>query len=288
MKTVFEALKWASSYLAEAGRDRNAAEILLTDQLNIDRSKLLASFHDVISESDFSRFKKSVELHHQGLPVQYITGKESFYGREFSVNEHVLIPRPETEEVVEAVLSEAERVFHGTDRLKAVDIGTGSGAIAVTLALESPRFSVTATDISEQALSTARHNADCLGAKVDFIGGDLLEPLIKRQKKADVIVSNPPYISEEDMKTLSDVVRLHEPAGALTDGADGLQFYKRFMKEIPFVIADQALVVFEIGWTQGNAVKDMFHRFFPDADVRVKKDLNGKDRIVCAVIEQHR
>ncbi|MDN8817553.1 methyltransferase, partial [Staphylococcus aureus] len=87
---------------------------------------------------------------------------------------------------------------HGTDRLKAVDIGTGSGAIAVTLALESPRFSVTATDISEQALSTARHNADCLGAKVDFIGGDLLEPLIKRQKKADVIVSNPPYISEED------------------------------------------------------------------------------------------
>ncbi|MCY8619834.1 peptide chain release factor N(5)-glutamine methyltransferase, partial [Bacillus haynesii] len=217
----------------------------------------------------------------------YITGKESFYGREFSVNEHVLIPRPETEEVVEAVLSEAERVFHGTDRLKAVDVGTGSGAIAVTLALESPRFSVTATDISEQALSTARHNADRLGAKVDFFGGDLLEPLITRQKKADVIVSNPPYISEEDMKTLSDVVRLHEPAGALTDGADGLQFYKRFMKEIPFVIADQALVVFEIGWAQGNAVKDMFHRFFPDADVRVRKDLNGKDRIVCAVIEQH-
>ncbi|MGO4901543.1 peptide chain release factor N(5)-glutamine methyltransferase [Bacillus sp. GM2] len=288
MKTVFEALSWASSYLTEAGRDRNAAEILLADQLNIDRSKLLASFHDVISESDFSRFKKSVELHHQGVPVQYITGKESFYGREFSVNEHVLIPRPETEEVVEAVLSEAERVFPGPDRLKAVDVGTGSGAIAVTLALESPRFSVTATDISEQALSTARHNADRLGAKVDFISGDLLEPLITRQKKADVIVSNPPYISEEDMTTLSDVVRLHEPAGALTDGADGLQFYKRFMKEIPFVIADQALVVFEIGWTQGNAVKDMFRRFFPDADVRVKKDLNGKDRIVCAVIEQHR
>ncbi|SPU05858.1 glutamine methylase [Bacillus licheniformis] len=213
MKTIFEALRWASSYLTEAGRDRNAAEILLTDQLNIDRSKLLASFHDVISESDFARFKKSVELHHQGVPVQYITGKESFYGRKFSVNEHVLIPRPETEEVVEAVLSEAERVFHGTDRLKAVDVGTGSGAIAVTLALESPRFSVTATDISEQALSTARHNADRLGAKVDFLCGDLLEPLIARQKKADVIVSNPPYISEEDMRTLSDVVRLHEPPG---------------------------------------------------------------------------
>ena len=128
----------------------------------------------------------------------------------------------------------------------------------MTLALESPRFSVTATDISEQALSTARHNADRLGAKVDFLCGDLLEPLIARQKKADVIVSNPPYISEEDMRTLSDVVRLHEPAGALTDGADGLQFYKRFMKEIPSVIADQALVVFEIGWTQGMPLKTCF------------------------------
>ncbi|MFO6496956.1 MULTISPECIES: peptide chain release factor N(5)-glutamine methyltransferase [Bacillus] len=285
MKTIFEALHWASSYLAEAGRDRNAAEILLMNQLKIERSKLLASFHDPMSDTDFQAFKKSVELHHSGVPVQYITGKEWFYGREFSVNEHVLIPRPETEEVVETVLVMANDVFPGKNSLEAVDVGTGSGAIAVTLALESERFSVTATDISEQALKTAANNADRLGAKVDFISGDLLKPLIAQNKKADVIVSNPPYISEEEMRTLSEVVRLNEPVGALTDGADGLRFYHRFMKELPEVMADKALIVFEIGWSQGNAVRDMFHQFFPQAEVQVKKDLNGKDRIVSAVVE---
>jgi release factor glutamine methyltransferase len=285
MKTIFEALHWASSYLTEAGRDRNAAEILLADQLKIERSKLLASFHDVMPESDFLQFKKSVELHRSGVPVQYITGKEWFYGREFVVNEHVLIPRPETEEVVEAVLSGVNKVFPEKERLETVDVGTGSGAIAVTLALESERLSVRATDISEQALRTAANNADRLGAKVDFIRGDLLKPLMMQNKKADIIVSNPPYISEEEMRMLSDVVRLYEPVGALTDGADGLRFYHRFMKELPQVMTEKALIVFEIGWTQGNAVRDMFHRFFPKSEVQVKKDINGKDRIVCAVIE---
>ncbi|MFT0801671.1 peptide chain release factor N(5)-glutamine methyltransferase [Bacillus swezeyi] len=285
MKTIFEALHWASSYLTEAGRDQNAADILLADQLKMERSKLLASFHDAMPENDFLQFKKSVEMHQSGVPVQYITGKEWFYGREFLVNEHVLIPRPETEEVVEAVLSESNQVFPEKECLKTVDVGTGSGAIAVTLALESKRFSVTAADISEEALRTAEHNAKRLGAKVDFICGDLLQPLMIQSKKADVIVSNPPYISEEEMRTLSDVVRLHEPVGALTDGADGLRFYYRLMKELPEVIADKALIVFEIGWTQGNAVRDMFQQFFPKAEVQVKKDLNGKDRIVWAVIE---
>lgn len=285
MKTIFEALHWASSYLTDAGRDRNAAEILLADQLKMERSKLLASFHDAMPENDFLQFKKSVEMHQSGVPIQYITGKEWFYGREFLVNEHVLIPRPETEEVVEAVLSEAHQVFPEKECLETVDVGTGSGAISVTLALESKRFSVTATDISEEALRTAENNAKRLGAKVDFICGDLLQPLMMQSKKADVIVSNPPYISEEEMRTLSDVVRLHEPVGALTDGADGLRFYYRLMKELPEVIADKALIVFEIGWTQGNAVRDMFQQFFPKAEVQVKKDLNGKDRIVWAVIE---
>lgn len=287
MKTVFEALRWASSYLAEAGRDRNAAEILLANQLKMERSKLLASFHDVMHDRDLFAFQKAVERHRSGVPVQYITGKEQFYGREFAVNEHVLIPRPETEEVVEAVLSEIDRVFPGAEPLSAVDIGTGSGAIAVTLALESKRLSVCATDISTEALATASANAERLGADVEFVSGDLLQPLMRENKKADVIVSNPPYISVEEMQSLSDVVRLHEPVGALTDGADGLRFYKRFMEELPEVIADQALVVFEIGWTQGGALRDMFRRFFPNSEVQVKKDINGKDRIVCAVIGQN-
>ncbi|MDA7025380.1 peptide chain release factor N(5)-glutamine methyltransferase [Bacillus sp. CLL-7-23] len=287
MKTIFEALNWASSYLTEAGRDRNAAEILLIDQLQLERSQLLANFHDVMSEADLLQFEKQVELHRSGVPVQYITGKEFFYGREFLVNHHVLIPRPETEEVVETVLFQANRVFSGKDCLQTVDIGTGSGAIAITLALECQRMSVSATDISKAALKMAMNNADRLGAQVDFFSGDLLEPLISRNKKADIIVSNPPYISEEEMAVLSDVVRLHEPVNALTDGADGLQFYQRFMKEIPNLISEKALVVFEIGWTQGKAVRDMFLKFFPKAEVQVKKDLNGNDRIVYAVIQHN-
>ncbi|MED1121895.1 peptide chain release factor N(5)-glutamine methyltransferase [Bacillus atrophaeus] len=286
MKKIFEALNWASSYLTEAGRDRNAAELLLMNDIGMDRSKLFASLQDPISEDELYRFKRHVEMHKEGVPVQYIIGKESFYGRVFIVNDDVLIPRPETEEVVLHLLEKQKRVFPEGEPLCVIDVGTGSGAIAVTLALENKHFSVSAVDISKEALQIAAENAERLGAKVDFFEGDLLEPFIKEGKKADIIVSNPPYISEEEMADLSNVVRFHEPLHALTDGGDGLRFYKRFMEDIPRVMNDKALVVFEIGWKQGDAVKEMFLRTFPNAEVEVLKDINGKDRTVCALIQK--
>ncbi|GED01513.1 peptide chain release factor N(5)-glutamine methyltransferase [Bacillus atrophaeus] len=286
MKKIFEALNWASSYLTEAGRDRNAAELLLMNDIGMDRSKLFASLQDPISEDELYRFKRHVEMHKEGVPVQYIIGKEAFYGRVFIVNDDVLIPRPETEEVVLRLLEKQKRVFPEGEPLRVIDVGTGSGAIAVTLALENKHFSVSAIDISKEALQIAAENAERLGAKVDFFEGDLLEPFIKEGKKADIIVSNPPYISEEEMADLSNVVRFHEPLHALTDGGDGLRFYKRFMEDIPRVMNDKALVVFEIGWKQGDAVKEMFLRTFPNAEVEVLKDINGKDRTVCALIQK--
>ncbi|MBT2625056.1 peptide chain release factor N(5)-glutamine methyltransferase [Bacillus sp. ISL-32] len=286
MKKIFEALNWASSYLTEAGRDRNAAELLLMNDIGMDRSKLFASLQDPISEDELYRFKRHVEMHKEGVPVQYIIGKESFYGRVFIVNDDVLIPRPETEEVVLHLLEKQKQVFPEGEPLRVIDVGTGSGAIAVTLALENKHFSVSAIDISKEALQIAAENAERLGAKVDFFEGDLLEPFIKEGKKADIIVSNPPYISEEEMADLSNVVRFHEPLHALTDGGDGLRFYKRFMEDIPRVMNEKALVVFEIGWKQGDAVKEMFLRTFPNAEVEVLKDINGKNRTVCALIQK--
>ncbi|MBT2573029.1 peptide chain release factor N(5)-glutamine methyltransferase [Bacillus sp. ISL-51] len=285
MKTVFEALSWASSYLTEAGREKNAAELLLSNDTGMERSKLLASLREPVGEDELYRFKRHVEMHKEGIPIQYIIGKEHFYGREFFVNDDVLIPRPETEEVVYHLLEKQKLVFPAEERLSVLDIGTGSGAIAVTLALENERLSVSAADISKEALQVAEKNAKNLGADVRFFQGDLLGPFITSGEKADIIVSNPPYISEEEMTGLSDIVRFHEPLHALTDGGDGLKFYKRFMEELPLVIMDKALVVFEIGYHQGKAVKELFCHSFPNAEVEVLKDINGKDRTVCAVIK---
>ncbi|OIK21378.1 peptide chain release factor N(5)-glutamine methyltransferase [Bacillus amyloliquefaciens] len=285
MKTVFEALSWASSYLTEAGREKNAAELLLLNDTGMDRSKLLANLQEPVGEDELYRFRRHVEMHKEGVPIQYIIGKEQFYGREFFVNDDVLIPRPETEEVVFHLLDKQNRVFSEGERLNVIDIGTGSGAIAVTLALECGHFSVAASDISKEALQVAERNAQNLGADVRFLQGDLLTPFISSGKKADIIVSNPPYISEEEMADLSDIVRFHEPLHALTDGGDGLKFYKRFMEDLPLVMKDKALVVFEIGYNQGKAVEDLFRHSFPNAEVEVVKDINGKDRTVSAVIK---
>ncbi|MEK5084112.1 peptide chain release factor N(5)-glutamine methyltransferase [Bacillus sp. FSL H8-0515] len=289
MKTIFEALKWASSYLTEAGREENAAELLLLYDTGMDRSKLLASLQEPIGEDELYRFTRHVEMHKEGVPVQYIIGKEFFYGREFMVNDDVLIPRPETEEVVYHLLETYRHVFSSEDgRLDVVDVGTGSGAIAITLALENQNFSVSAVDISKEALQVASANAEKLGADVRFYQGDLLEPFIKAGKKADIIVSNPPYISEEEMADLSEIVRFHEPLHALTDGGDGLKFYKQFMEDIPLVMKDKVFVVFEIGWKQGEAVKELILKAFKHAEVEVLKDINGKDRTICAVIHKNK
>ncbi|MEC5259411.1 peptide chain release factor N(5)-glutamine methyltransferase [Bacillus amyloliquefaciens] len=285
MKTIFEALSWASSYLTEAGREKNAAELLLLNDTGMDRSKLLANLQEPVGEDELYRFRRHVEMHKEGVPIQYIIGKEQFYGREFFVNDDVLIPRPETEEIVFHLLDKQKRVFSEGERLNVIDIGTGSGAIAVTLALECGHFSVAASDISKEALQVAERNAQNLGADVRFLQGDLLTPFISSGKKADIIVSNPPYISEEEMADLSDIVRFHEPLHALTDGGDGLKFYKRFMEDLPLVMKDKALVVFEIGYNQGKAVEDLFRHSFPNAEVEVVKDINGKDRTVSAVIK---
>lgn len=282
---VHEALAWASSFLADHNREAFAAEILMRHVLgDVSRTDMLMRLHDPINEDQYEELKAAVERHVEGEPVQYITGREEFYGRTFSVNEEVLIPRPETEELVEHMLKLIEEHFPGGEQVAVADIGTGSGAISVTMALENTDLKVYTVDIARESIEVASENARKLGTDVVFLHGDLLQPFIKKGIKLDVVVSNPPYIPDEEIAVLDTIVKDREPMRALSGGEDGYDFYRRFMNELPLVLKERALVGFEVGAGQGATVASMLKDTFPAATVYVKYDISGKDRMVFAVV----
>ena len=231
-----------------------------------------------ITAEQFDRFWNLIEEHQTGKPVQYIIGTEEFYGRTFEVNEDVLIPRPETEELIVETTTRIKRMFKEQSNLSLADIGTGSGAIAITMKLEMPDLHVTATDLSSKALKVAQMNAHNLQAQLSFEQGDLTEPLAN--EKWDVILSNPPYISYDEATTLSDSVLNYEPHSALFAEEDGLYLYKRLAQELPAIMNRPGLIGLEIGYLQGLAVQSYFQKAFPDAQVDIVKDINGKERII--------
>lgn len=282
---VYEALNWASSFLKKNDRDENAGELLLRHHMKLDRSQLFSRMQEMMPMEMQSSFIFNVHKHVAGIPVQYLMGKEEFYGRSFFVSEEVLIPRPETEELVVGVLDRVKKHFgSGSEKLSVVDVGTGSGAIAITLALENSRLNVKATDIAGESLEVAMDNAEALAAEVEFLQGDLLLPFIEQDIKVDVVVSNPPYIPQKEYEGLSTVVKDFEPYRALVGGISGLEFYERFMDELPKVLKERAIVAFEVGMGQGEAVKVLLEKTFPGAKVEVVLDINGKDRMVFAEI----
>ena len=286
MKKVYEALQWASSFLGENNRDQNIGELLLMHYLGFSRAKLLASMHDEIQIDLVIKFKQEINDHiTMGIPVQHMIGKAPFYGRDFTVNGDVLIPRPETEELVENALKVIQRNFQVDMPLTIADIGTGSGAIAVTMQLEMPDAKVYAVDISEEALTIAEKNANALGAgHVEFILGNLLDPLIEKGIKVDVLLSNPPYIPMSDIDTLQDVVRNYDPHLALFGGQSGLDFYEGIVKNLPKVLKDKAIVGFEIGDGQGAAVSELLKQIYPGETITVLNDINGKERMVFVAL----
>lgn len=280
-KKVFEALKWASSFLTERGRDENAGELLLRHYMGTSRAKLFASFRDELPQDVWLAFAKAVHQHGEGEPVQYLIGYEEFYGRTFSVNREVLIPRPETEELVYHALQRIKEKF-GDKAASLVDIGTGSGAIAITMKLERENLIVTATDIARESLEVAKQNATELGAEISFVEGDLLTPFKEKGQKFDVLLSNPPYIPEGDRETMSVVVTEHEPHRALFAGNDGLDIYRRLLEQLPFVMNEKAMIAFEVGAGQGELVAQLVQDAFSQASVEIIHDINGKDRMVFA------
>lgn len=281
MRYVYEALQWASSFLRKNQREEHASELALRHVLGVDRTELLARMREPLREEDWQKFYEIIVAHGRGVPLQYLLGFEEFYGRRFIVNEHVLIPRPETEELVYSMLARMKRVFSNSKRECALlDIGTGSGVIAITMKLECPELNVTASDISEEALKIAHENARRLGAEITFVHGDLMEPFLRNSQKFDIIMSNPPYIGTREKDELSTVVKDYEPETALFAGEDGLEIYRRLAEQLPAVLRKPGLVGLEIGAEQGDAVRELLQVSFPAAKVEVVRDMNGKERMV--------
>lgn len=208
-----------------------------------------------------------------GEPVQYIVGNVDFYGYNFIVNKNVLIPRFETEELIERTIKYIQQYLFNNS-LDIIDLGTGSGCIAITLNKELG-CNVDAIDISKEALQVARANNDRNSANVNFIEGDMLTNI---HKKYDVIISNPPYISYNE--EIMDIVKNNEPHLALYADNDGLYFYEKIIKSSVDCVKKQNLIAFEIGFTQGNQIMNIAKKYFPQAKVWIEKDLQGKDRFV--------
>ncbi|SDB86374.1 peptide chain release factor N(5)-glutamine methyltransferase [Shouchella lonarensis] len=270
---IYEALRWASSFLQANNLEEPAGEWLLLHHTKYSRAQLLSRLHDLLPETTWQAFQADVKTLQTGIPVQYIVGYEQFYGRTFAVNQDVLIPRPETEELIIHVLQRMP-----SRPLKVLDVGTGSGVIATTLKLERPDCEITAIDISDTALHVAKENAKNLGADVRFLSGDLVAPVIGQQ--FDVIVSNPPYIATGEKEYLATQVKDFEPETALFAGQDGLDVYRRLASELQAVAKPSFLIALEIGANQGEQVKRLFAATFQAAAIDIVYDINGKDRIV--------
>ncbi len=192
------------------------------------------------------------------------------------VNKDVLIPRFETEELVGYILSYYDEMFE-TKKIKVVDIGTGSGNIAIALAKEEPNMEVSASDISPEAIEIAKENAKNNDAKVNFVVGDMLEPFIKSGEKFDILVSNPPYIP--DTEFVEDIVKDNEPHLALFGGSDGMKFYDMILKDADKILNYPALIAFEHSYNKKEQMINLAKKYFSDSQVEVIKDMQGKDRM---------
>jgi release factor glutamine methyltransferase len=214
-------------------------------------------------------------------PMDYVLGWTMFYGRPFHVDDSVLIPRPETEELAELVLELFDQHFDKDITL--FDVGTGSGALAVTLTLEEPRIHAWASDISPEALATAQKNAHDLHAPVSFLMGSMLDPYVEQGLKCDLLVCNPPYIPAQE--NLEESVKDFEPHVALFGGEDGLKLYRELFAKASQVMNPGGVLAFEMGWNQKEALTALAKQAFPGANVSCRKDINQKDRMLAVEME---
>lgn len=274
---IRERLRTAEARLAALDIPTSYAKFVLNELLLANNQNLYLMMSEALDEGLAQRFDAMMDEICAGVPLAYVLGYQSFYGYPIQVNPAVLIPRFETEELLMRVLQAMDE--HFTERaLVAFDVATGSGALACALQCEVPELTVYASDISADALAQAKLNAESLGAAVRFFEGDLLKPFLAAGLKADVIVCNPPYIPDDEVPDAS--VLDHEPHVALFGGPDGLKFYRQFFDEVHPLIKDHALMAFEMGHTQAEALRALALRHFPSAQVEVFCDLQGKDRIL--------
>ena len=272
--TLADAIVWAVETLRDASETpRLDAEVLLAHTLGWSRARVLSRLQETISDEMLQQFRTLILRRAAREPVAYLVGRKEFYGLEFVVDRRVLVPRPETETLVDAALEWAKQ---RPGPLVIADIGTGSGCIAVALAVHLPQAHIYAIDLSSDALAVARQNVirHHVDASVTLLNGDLLAPL---PQPVDLLVSNPPYTVLDEV---DPGVRMHEPHLALDGGSDGLAVYRRLFAAAPSALRPGGALMLEIGATQARAVVDLARQAFPEAVIRVRQDLAGRDRVV--------
>lgn len=287
--TLYDLLNESSEILSRAGDAdaENDAKLLLFEAFHLDLVHFLMDRLRPLSEED-EQMREQIRVYRgmiakraSRIPLQQILGSQEFMGLDFFVNEHVLIPRQDTETLVELVLAEQQ----GPEK-KLLDVCTGSGCIAISLAVKGGYESVTAADLSEEALKVAKKNAETHHTEIAFYQGDLFGALQQKEKETfDIITSNPPYIPTAVIATLEPEVREHEPMMALDGTEDGLLYYRRIAAEAGSWLKPGGAIYLEIGYDQGEAVSGLL-RDAGFTGVRVVKDLPGKDRVVCGTWQQ--
>jgi len=285
--TVRRLLEWTSGFFTRKDVDapRLSAELLLAHVLNVPRIKLYTDYERVLGDKDLGAFRALVQRASEQEPIAYLTGKAHFFNLEFEVSPGVLIPRPDTETLVENVLQLA-RNTPGFESPRVLDLCTGSGCIAAAIAHRLKAAMVTAIDKSDVAVSVARKNVERLGLtdRVSVEHGDLYEPLSRIVDAApfNLIVSNPPYVPTNQMEKLDRNVRDYEPPEALDGGIDGLVLHRQILEGASERLLPGGRIYLEIGYDQGPASKEAASHYPDFDDVRVLKDYAGHDRVLTA------
>lgn len=278
MITWYQLLQEGKERLYQANQSDQAALLLLNELCSHRNINLYMVMDEPVNEQVQTDYLEAIHRMEKGEPLGYVLGYENFYGYDFIVNEDVLIPRPETEELTGQVLMLCDDVLEKIEHPVVFDVATGSGAIGITLSLEEPRLDVYASDISQKALEVAYINNEKLGGRVVFVQGDMLQPFVDRNMHCDVLVCNPPYIPQEEK--LDHGVVDYEPNVALFGGEDGLYFYRSVFKNAHKVLNENGIMAFEMGYDQGERLSALAKQYFPEADVQVLQDISQKDRIL--------
>ena len=264
----------------EKGLEEEAIKLIVLELSGLDGAAFFMNLNSEVEKELEDKINEAIDKYLSGLPAQHIIGYSYFYGYKMIVNSSVLIPRPETEELVGLVLSYYDDYFDGK-KVEVVDVGTGSGNIAIALAKEEANMHLTATDISSDALLTAKQNAINNDADVTFLQGNMLDPLIDKGLKFDILVSNPPYIPDDEY--VEPLVKDNEPNIALFGGDKGMKFYKEILENAKNVLKPNALLLFEHSHKTKAEMLHLANQCFPNCQAEVLKDLNGKDRFLVII-----
>lgn len=276
--TVLKILEWTTGFFGEKEIDspRVDAEILLADVLGMERIELYANYNRPLVDEERKAYRALVKRRAAREPAAYILEKKPFWEFDLRVTPEVLIPRPETETLIRTAL---ERIDDDSEQ-RLVDVGTGSGAVALSIAWERSELRIAATDVDADALDIARENAENLGFgdRIEFFEGDLLEGLSADFRPVDIVVSNPPYVTEDEYDQLQPEIREYEPRGALVAGEDGLDVIRRLIPAASDVLSEGGWLLFEIGHLQGDACRELLEDEGYD-DVDIVEDYGGRDRV---------